>query len=514
METVFTRHLLDPEILAIWSERATVQAWFDTEAALAAAQAELGMIPHQAAATIAAGADAGPVDLDRMARDILFTQHPFVPALHQLEAQCGDAAGFVHWGATTQNIFDTGNALLLKRTQSLLLARLADLLHTLSELAGRTRDTPQAGRTHGQHALPITFGFKLAGWMAELRRHGERLQALEPRVLVARMGGAVAAYAAMEGKGRAVQAGVAARLHLHDGGIPARSAMDHFAEYVNALALLAATIEKIAANLIHLQRTEIAEVAEGHHHGKVGSSTMPQKRNPAALMNLVSLARQVRLRAPAAMDAMVQLDEADGAADHLSGTALREAAVLATSALTGLLRVVGNLHVDAAAMDANLARTRGLIMTEAAMMALAPLIGRNRAHELMYEVAMAAFEAGESLAEALPPPSRDRRPGRPPRSCRRTLARRLPRRGPGLRRRRASPRPKLVGSWRARSRRAAGRAGVVAPTTTPSAATPSSMLRRLRCSAPGPLAGTHLTTRFTSAPQWPWPCTPARSLSR
>lgn len=399
MESVFTRHLFDPDVLAIWSERNTVQAWFDVEAGLAAAQAELGMIPQAAAVAIAANAQAERVDLERMARDILFTQHPFVPALRQLEELCGDAAGYVHWGATTQNVFDTALALLLKRTQGLLLLRLSALLRTMSALAGRTRDVPQAGRTHGQHALPITFGFKVAGWMAEMRRHGERLLALESRVLVARMGGAVGAYAAMEGQGRAVQDGVAKRLGLHDGGIPARSSMDHFAEYVGALSLMAASVEKIAGNLIHLQRTELAEVAEGHHHGKVGSSTMPQKRNPAALMNLVSLARQVRLRAPAAMDASIQLDEADGAGDHLSGTALREASILGVSCLALLSGQMANLVVDERAMAANLERTQGLIMTEAVMMALAPLIGRNRAHELMYELAMAAFESGRPLPD-------------------------------------------------------------------------------------------------------------------
>ncbi len=400
-DSVFTRHWFDREVVAIWSERSTIQSWFDVETALASAQADLGMIPAESAAAIAACASAEKVDLERMARDIAFMLHPFVPALRQLEEFCGKHAAFLHWGATTQNIFDTATALLLKRTHSTLLARLSDLLATMSELAARTRQTVVAGRTHGQHALPISFGFKIAGWMGEFRRHGERLRALERRVFVARLGGAVGTFAAMDGNGRAVQAAVARKLSLYDGEIPSRSAVDHFGEYVTVLGLLAATVEKVASNLIFLQRTEIAEVAEAFHDGKIGSSTMPQKRNPARLMNIVGLARLMRLRVTGALDAMVQTDEADGAATNLCDTVIREAAVIATSAVAALLEVFGTLHIDDRAMRHNLGKSRGLIMAESVMMRLAPEIGRHRAHELIYETAMEAFSTGRTLAEVL-----------------------------------------------------------------------------------------------------------------
>jgi adenylosuccinate lyase len=236
--------------------------------------------------------------------------------------------------------------------------------------------------------------------MGEMRRHGERLRALEGRVFVARMGGAVGSFAAMQGKGRAVQAGVAKRLGLADGEIPARATLDHFAEYVSALALMCATLEKIARNLIDLQRTEIAEVAEAFHHGKIGSSTMPQKRNPTRLMNVVGLSKLMRLNAPGALDAMVQTDEGDGAAYNIADLALRQGAVMAISALANLAQAMAELTVDEQAMRDNLARSRGLIMTEAVMMHLAPALGRHHAHDLMYEIAMTAFEKGEPLVDA------------------------------------------------------------------------------------------------------------------
>jgi 3-carboxy-cis,cis-muconate cycloisomerase len=400
--SLFKQHWHDAAVVDIWSERATIQCWFDVEAALAKAQAELGMIPTKAAAVIAEKANAAEVDLERLVQDIGFALHPFVPALRQLEEICGEeAAAFLHWGATTQNIFDTATSLQLQRSDTLLRQRLERLLAKLAEIADAHRTTVQAGRTHGQHALPISFGLKIAAWIAELRRHMDRLRALEERVFIVRMGGAAGTYAAMDGHGRAIQARVAKLLGLHDGGLPMRSSADHFAEYVCVLAQFAATSEKIAQNISFLQRTEIGEAFEGHHDGKIGSSTMPQKRNPARGMIVITMARLLRLRAPAALDAMVQMDEADGAISGVCEAVVPEAAIMAVSIAMQLELLFAGLQIDAGAMRENIDKSRGLIMTEAAMMRLAPKMGRDHAHRLLYDVAMAAFEQRQPLLDAL-----------------------------------------------------------------------------------------------------------------
>src|SRR5688500_9441197 len=199
-DSFFSRHWFSERAKAIWSDRATLQAWLEVEAALAQAQAELGMVPAEAAQTIKANARAELFDLDGLASGIARVQHPFVPVLKQFEAICGEpAAGFIHWGATTQNIFDTAAALQLRRSHALLMEQVDAAAAAMAELAVRHRDTPQAGRTHGQHALPMTFGFKVAGWLEEVRRHRARLLAQESQVFVASLGGAIGTFAAMGG---------------------------------------------------------------------------------------------------------------------------------------------------------------------------------------------------------------------------------------------------------------------------------------------------------------------------
>jgi 3-carboxy-cis,cis-muconate cycloisomerase len=400
--SVLTRHWLDPRAVAIWQDRATMQTWLDVEAALAKAQGELGLIPKSSAAIIAAKADVGFVDFDRFLAETAHTLHPFVPLLRQFEEACGEPhAGFIHWGATTQNIFDTASALQMKRTHALVRESLDLALASLADLARRHRATPQAGRTHGQHALPITFGFKVAGWVEELLRHRERLLDVERRAFAVSMGGAVGAFNAMEGKGRRLQKRLADMLGLVDPGIPSRASADRTAEYVSLLALLAATIGRIAQDIVFLQRTEIGEVFESFHHGKVGSSTMAQKRNPSATLNLIGLATLIRSRVNPMLETMQRLDEGDAGLSNVGDAVLPEAAILGASIVKGLAHVAIGLGVDEAAMSRNLGATRGLIVTEAVMMHLGRELGRHRAHEVLYEAAMQAFETGRPLGEVL-----------------------------------------------------------------------------------------------------------------
>ena len=263
------------------------------------------------------------------------------------------------------------------------------------------RATPQAGRTHGQHALPITFGFKLAGWLAEIRRHRERLVQSGRQAFVAAMGGAVGSYSAMQGQGRALQARIGELLGLGSIDIPMRSSSDLSADYIGTLSLFAATVEKIGLEVVFLQRDEIGEVSESFHYGKIGSSTMAQKRNPSHALNLVGMARLLRSRAPTATEAMIRMGEGDAAASNVLDVILPEVAILGVSLATGLNQLVSGLDVNTAAMRRNLDISGGLIMSEAVMIALGDRLGRGAAHHLLYDAAIESVTTGQPLAKIL-----------------------------------------------------------------------------------------------------------------
>ncbi|MBL8326005.1 MAG: adenylosuccinate lyase family protein [Rubrivivax sp.] len=401
-ESFVTGHWFSGAAKQLWSDEATLQAWLDVEAALALVQADLGLVPVEAARVIAAKADARLFDLPRLAEAIAFAQHPLVPVLHQFEALCGEpAAGYIHWGATTQNIFDTAAALQMQRTHRLLVRDLDAAIAALARLALEHRETPMAGRTHGQHALPMTVGFKLAGWIDELGRDRQRLHERRATSFVASMGGAIGTCAALGPLGGQVQAALAARLQLPDGGLAARASYDRMSDYASALALLAGTAQKIAQDVVFLQRTEIGEVTEAFHMGKVGSSTMAQKRNPSTALLLASLARMLRARLPAALEAMVRMDEGDSSATNVTDTLLPEIAILAASVAQTLARLAEGLQVHPMAMRRNLDLTRGLIAAEAAMMRLTQGMGRHEAHRLLYEAAQRTHAEGLPFAEAI-----------------------------------------------------------------------------------------------------------------
>jgi len=401
-ESFVTGHWFDSGAKRLWSDVATLQAWLDVEAALARAQAELGIIPADAAAAIAAKADARLFDLPRLARDIAFAQHPLVPVLHQFEELCGEpAAGFVHWGATTQNIFDTASALQMRQTHQLLAGHLDAAIDAFGALALEHKATPMPGRTHGQHALPMTFGFKLAGWIDELDRDRERLALRLAASFTACMGGAIGTFAALGDAGRRVEARMAEQLGLLPAGLPMRSSYDRAGDYISALGLLAGTAQKIAQDLVFMQRTEIGEAAEAFHMGKVGSSTMAQKRNPSTAQLLASLARMLRARVPPALEAMVRMDEGDSSATNVTDTLLPEIAIIATSIAATLCKLAQGLVVDPEAMRRNLGLTQGLIASEAVMMRLSRLMGRHEAHRLLYEAAQRSQSDGVPFMTAI-----------------------------------------------------------------------------------------------------------------
>jgi 3-carboxy-cis,cis-muconate cycloisomerase len=396
-ESFITGHWFNSEAKEIWSDVATLQAWLKVEAALATAQATLGVIPVSCAAIIEEKAQARLFDTTRLAKEIGFAQHPLMPVLHQFEVLCGEpAAGFIHWGATTQNIFDTASALQMAQTHQLLIKHLDATIDCLSQTAMAHKTTPMPGRTHGQHALPMTFGFKVAGWIDELDRDRQRLCDRFATSFTASMGGAIGSFGATGKVGRDVEAQMARQLSLLPSGLPLRSSYDRVTDYTLSLGMLAGTAQKISQDIVFMQRTEIGEVAEAFHMGKVGSSTMAQKRNPSTALLLISLCRMLRGRMPLTMESMVRMDEGDSSATNVTDVLLPEIAIIGVSVAETLARLAQGLVIDTIAMHRNLDLTKGLIASETVMMGLTKLMGRHEAHHLLYEAAQ------KSQSEHLP----------------------------------------------------------------------------------------------------------------
>ena len=392
----------DPGVRALFTETARFQAWLDVEAALAQAQAELGIIPESAAREITRKAHLSFIDLAAVRAGLAKTGHPLVPLIWELDRACeGDAGGYVHWGATTQNITQTGQLLQVRRAHRIFLRQLARLLTTLADLAERTKDDLLPGRTHGQHALPATFGFKVAVWIDELGRHVERLQGCEGRVFVAMLGGGAGTLASLGEPGLAVQDGMAARLGMQAMPVPARTIGDHQAEYVTILGMLAATGSKIGREIYTLMKQEFGEVEEPVPPGTVGSSTMPQKRNPKLSQDIIAAAAEIRALVPLALEAMQTEHEADRTTSIMMSRALFQACELTGDMLERLIALFGGLQVFPARMRENLDLSGGLIMGEALMLDLGRQIGRQRAHDAVYEAAQASVTTRRPFRELL-----------------------------------------------------------------------------------------------------------------
>ena len=392
----------DPGVRALFTEAARLQSWLDVEAALAEAQAELGIIPQAAAREIVRKAHLSFLDLDAVRAGLARTGHPIVPLVWELDRACeGDAGGYVHWGATTQNITQTGQLLQVRRAHAIFLRQLAAILRSLADLAETTKDALLPGRTHGQHAVPATFGFKVSVWIDELGRHVERLQQCEDRVFVAMLGGGAGTLASLGELGLATQEKMAARLGLRPMPVPARTIGDHQAEYVLLLGMLAATSGKIGREIYTLMKQEFGEVEEPVPPGTVGSSTMPQKRNPKLSQDIIAAAAQIRALVPLALDAMQTEHEADRTTSIMMGRALVQACELTGDMLQRMISLFDGLQVFPERMRQNLDLSGGLIMAEALMLELGKQIGRQRAHDAVYEAAQGSVVQGRPFREML-----------------------------------------------------------------------------------------------------------------
>jgi 3-carboxy-cis,cis-muconate cycloisomerase len=392
----------DPGIRALYRIENRWQAWLDVEVALAQAQAELDIIPKEAAEAIAAAARLDLLDRSRIDEGFARTGHTIVPLVWELSRIVGEPyGGWVHWGATTQNITQTGDLLVLRQAHRKFLHLIGDALAAAAELAEAGADMPVAGRTHGQHAVPATFGFKVAVWIDELLRHTERLQQAAPRIFVAMLGGAAGTFASLGELGPAVQAGIARRLGMQPMMVPARTIGDHLAENICLLGMLAATCGKIGREIYTLMKTEFGEVEEPVPPGTVGSSTMPQKRNPKLCQDIIAAAAEVRSAVPLALEAMYTEHEADRTTSLMFDSADARASIATGDMLARLVEVFRGLRLDPKRMRANLDLGGGLIMAEAVMLDLGKTIGRQHAHDVVYDAAQAAFVEGKSFGMLL-----------------------------------------------------------------------------------------------------------------
>ncbi len=386
---------------AIFDDRALVGRYIEVEVALARAEARVGVIPADAGEAIARAAATVTLDFERLKRETDNVGYPILPVVAQLSTLCGEAGRYVHWGATTQDIMDTATVLQMRAALDLVAAEVEALRGILAALARKHRDTPMAGRTHLQQALPVTFGYKVAIWLAALDRHAERLGQLRPRVEVVQFAGAAGTLASIGDKGLAVQRALAQELGLGEPASTWHVARDGFAEAVNALALITGTLGKIAFDVMVMMSTEFGEVFEPFVHGRGASSTMPQKRNPISSELILAASKIVRQQAGLMLDALITDFERATGPWHVEWAAIPEAFLAASSALYQATFMLGGLIVDAARMRRNLDITSGLIVAEAVMMGLAPHMGRQVAHDVVYGACRQAAETGISLLDAL-----------------------------------------------------------------------------------------------------------------
>ena len=394
-----------PELRAIFADQPRTKAWLEILAVLAEVQAAHGVIPAEAAKAIATTCRDLDVDdtfLEELAEGYRTTGHSTMGLITAVRSRCPGSSGeWFYYGATVQDLTDTWMMSALKSARSLIAADLDKLGNALTTLARDHRDTVMPGRTHGQQGLPITFGFKAAGWLAEVRRHATRLAAIAPRMDVGQLCGGVGSLSALGDNALAIQEKFCKRLDLRAPATSWTVSRDRVAEWANLLCLIAGTADRIGHEVYNLQRSELAELSEGFVSGTVGSITMPHKRNPEIAEHLGSLSRVVRANAQIISESLVHDHERDGRSWKSEWHAVPELTMTAGKALDLLLKMVENLTVFPGRMRTNLEITKGYTLSEAVMLALSEHLGKQSAHKLVYNAAMRGHEAGIPLREAI-----------------------------------------------------------------------------------------------------------------
>ncbi|HWP01633.1 MAG TPA: adenylosuccinate lyase family protein [Methylococcus sp.] len=393
-----------PELRALFDDAALTAGWIEVMVVLAETEAEFGLIPEAAARQLAQACWNIKLDeafFTEVREDFERTNHSLLGLIRALQRRCPDDSGeWLCYGATVQDIADTHTARILIQVREVFRGRLADIAGVLSGLARRYRDTPMCGRTHGQPGLPITFGFKAAGWLDEIQRHRQRLDEVGARIGIGQLAGGVGSLSSFGPEAIALQQRFFEKLGLDTPAISWTASRDRLAEWLNLLALVTATADRIGHEVYNLQRPEIGELSEGFVPGTVGSITMPQKRNPEISEHLGTLARTVRYQAAHMAENLVHDHERDGRSWKGEWAILPGACLATGKALALLHDLLEHMEVREERMRANLLATRGFVQGERVMLALAPKLGKQSAHALVYRVAMDAAERGICLREA------------------------------------------------------------------------------------------------------------------
>jgi 3-carboxy-cis,cis-muconate cycloisomerase len=399
---VFRDIFATPAMRQVWSDENRVQKYLDFEAALAKAQGKLGIIPKEAAAEIVKHCGGKLIDMAKLKQATERIGYPVLPVVQQLVALCKDGLGeWSHWGATTQDITDTATVLQIAEALDIIEQDIGAICNALSGLAKKYRDTPMAGRSNLQQAVPITFGYKMATLLAGFERHKQRLKELRPRVLVGEFGGAAGTLSSLGKDGLRVQDELMKELKLGQPAISWHTVRDTIAEVGCFLGLVTGSCGKIAFDVKLLMQTEVEEVYEPFHQGRGSSSTMPQKRNPISSVYITAQTAMVKQLVAALLEAMVEDHERSTGPWEIEWIALPEIFMLSAGALAQTRFVLEDLQVNETKMRDNLDITKGLIMSEAVMMGLGAAMGRNRAHDVVYDICREVVKTGKPLVELL-----------------------------------------------------------------------------------------------------------------
>lgn len=400
---IFGEMFASEQMRALFTDEFILQRYLDVEAALARAQARLGIIPAEAADAITQAARVENIDWGHLQERTQIVGYPILPVVEQLSGWPADKLGqWSHWGATTQDIMDTADVLQVLEALNLVSQDLDAVADALAALAEQHADLPMAGRTHLQHALPITFGYKAATWLSAIDRHRQRLVELRGRIGVVSFSGAAGTLASLGAEqGLATQAALAEELGLQVPDITWHTIRDNFAEATGLLALICSSIGKIGYDIMLMMQSETGEVLEPFVQGRGASSTMPQKRNPISSEMMLAAAKIVREQHSAMLDAMVQDHERATGQWHVEWQVIPTAFIIASGGLRAAREALEGLDVRADAMQKVLGTTHGLIVAEAVMMGLAPHLGRQVSHDVVYDACRAALKDETGLLDAL-----------------------------------------------------------------------------------------------------------------
>lgn len=401
--TLMQNNFSTPEIREVWTDKNKLRQQLAVEAALAKVQGKLGVIPKEAASKIVMKANVDNFDIVKLQKESAAKRHSLIALIQALQKEVGGKDGeYVHYGVTTQDIVDSGIMLQTKQAYEIIQKHTEELIVVLSKLTEKHRNTLMIGRTHGIHAVPITFGFKLAIWLDELLRTKRRLNnLLENGVFTGSISGAVGTYAAFNGRGAEIEKGTLKELDLAVPNISWQPSRDRFSEFSVTLAIYSGLLGKIGRELFTLMKSEINEVHEPFVKGEVGSSTMPQKRNPALIEGLASLTQPVFQATNLTLQSMLIDGERDAIHWRNEWVALPEITSYVDAQIVNATNILSGLQVNVESMRRNLELQGALPYSERIMFELGKLIGKQTAHELVYEAAMESIENSEDFIEIL-----------------------------------------------------------------------------------------------------------------